>query len=303
VSDRDAFLAAIHDAPDDDAPRLVFADWLEENGEPERAEFIRVQVEMRRERERHDRITPRLDELFLRQKEIFARPWGDVARGCGADAISHYSRGFPNYLRVTATQFVELGPNIGIWIGPQTRIGLYECAGMTNRLSNERSLRHVRFLVIGRGHEQSPHRDEDLEAFFASPHLANLRELEIRPPSRSFRDPPPQPLSARTAIAIASATSLTALERLDVSGIPIRGDGVAALARASHLVTLRTLTVGSAAMTRRAVESLRRSPYLTQLKCLEIVGGELAPETLTRLTEQFGPEVVQNRVNLRITRR
>lgn len=32
--------------PPDNSPRLVFADWLEENGEPERAEFIRVQVEI-----------------------------------------------------------------------------------------------------------------------------------------------------------------------------------------------------------------------------------------------------------------
>lgn len=39
------FTRAICSAPDDDTPRLVFADWLEENGEVERAEFIRVQCE------------------------------------------------------------------------------------------------------------------------------------------------------------------------------------------------------------------------------------------------------------------
>jgi uncharacterized protein (TIGR02996 family) len=38
----DAFLAAILAASGDDAPRLVFADWLEERGNP-RGEFIRVQ--------------------------------------------------------------------------------------------------------------------------------------------------------------------------------------------------------------------------------------------------------------------
>ena len=37
----DAFLAAIIESPDDDGPRLVYADWLEENGHPERAEFLR----------------------------------------------------------------------------------------------------------------------------------------------------------------------------------------------------------------------------------------------------------------------
>lgn len=41
-------LAGVLEAPDDDAPRLVLADWLDENGDPERAEFIRVQVAMAR---------------------------------------------------------------------------------------------------------------------------------------------------------------------------------------------------------------------------------------------------------------
>jgi uncharacterized protein (TIGR02996 family) len=34
-----ALLASVLAAPDDDLPRLVLADWLEENGQPERAEF------------------------------------------------------------------------------------------------------------------------------------------------------------------------------------------------------------------------------------------------------------------------
>jgi uncharacterized protein (TIGR02996 family) len=41
-----ALLAAIRAAPDDDAPRLVYADSLDEYGQPERAEFIRVQIEL-----------------------------------------------------------------------------------------------------------------------------------------------------------------------------------------------------------------------------------------------------------------
>jgi uncharacterized protein (TIGR02996 family) len=43
MTDRAAFLAAIAAAPADDLPRLVFADWLDEHGEPDRAEFIRLQ--------------------------------------------------------------------------------------------------------------------------------------------------------------------------------------------------------------------------------------------------------------------
>ena len=43
-----ALLAAINAKPDDDTVRVVYADFLEENGESERAEFIRLQVELAR---------------------------------------------------------------------------------------------------------------------------------------------------------------------------------------------------------------------------------------------------------------
>jgi uncharacterized protein (TIGR02996 family) len=42
----ECLLAAVLDRPEDDAPRLAYADWLDEHGEPERGEFIRVQVEL-----------------------------------------------------------------------------------------------------------------------------------------------------------------------------------------------------------------------------------------------------------------
>src|SRR5215203_267031 len=48
MSDAAALLATIRAAPADDAPRLVYADWLDEHGHPDRAEFIRVQCELAR---------------------------------------------------------------------------------------------------------------------------------------------------------------------------------------------------------------------------------------------------------------
>src|SRR6476660_6786094 len=41
---RDALVRAIIENPLDDAPRLVYADWLDEHGDPGRAEFIRLTV-------------------------------------------------------------------------------------------------------------------------------------------------------------------------------------------------------------------------------------------------------------------
>lgn len=50
MNDEAALLAAILANRADDTPRLVYADWCDENGHPERAEFIRVQVELERQR-------------------------------------------------------------------------------------------------------------------------------------------------------------------------------------------------------------------------------------------------------------
>lgn len=49
MSDRAALLRHIIEHPDDDNARLVMADWFDENGEPERAEFVRLQVAIAQE--------------------------------------------------------------------------------------------------------------------------------------------------------------------------------------------------------------------------------------------------------------
>lgn len=48
MTTHDALIRAICAHPDDDTPRLIFADFLEESGEPERAAFVRAQVELAR---------------------------------------------------------------------------------------------------------------------------------------------------------------------------------------------------------------------------------------------------------------
>lgn len=45
LTDKQLLLKAICADPDNDLPRLVYADYLEENGQPERAAFIRLQIE------------------------------------------------------------------------------------------------------------------------------------------------------------------------------------------------------------------------------------------------------------------
>jgi len=89
---------------------------------------------------------------------------------------------------------------------------------------------------------------------------------------------------------------MNALKKLDLSGIPLTGDGVAALVRGSHLATLRTLLIRSGDLSPNGIHALLTSPHMTRLECLEIVGEAVAPETLLQLTERFGTDVVRNRV-------
>lgn len=55
LSQHEAFLRAIFDAPDDDTPRLVYADFLQEHGDEDRAAFIRWQCGRG---EKPERMTP-----------------------------------------------------------------------------------------------------------------------------------------------------------------------------------------------------------------------------------------------------
>lgn len=83
-----AFMAAIRDNPDDDTPRLVFADWCDDRGEPDRAEFIRGQVEIARA------LTPGVRKLadtvsaFVPPERVFeARHPGITALRARSDAL------------------------------------------------------------------------------------------------------------------------------------------------------------------------------------------------------------------------
>src|SRR5829696_3648603 len=73
MSERDLLLKAVCENPDDDTPRLVFADWLQEHDEEERAEFIRLQVRhaelLRHAVQDADGLARRARELWLQHGE------------------------------------------------------------------------------------------------------------------------------------------------------------------------------------------------------------------------------------------
>src|ERR1700721_2215611 len=58
MSETDSFLRAIVEDPEDMAVRLIYADWLDEHGDSEQAEFIRLQCELSSLQPCRHRINP-----------------------------------------------------------------------------------------------------------------------------------------------------------------------------------------------------------------------------------------------------
>jgi uncharacterized protein (TIGR02996 family) len=120
MSDKTALLRAIAAHPDEDTVRLVYADWLEESGQADRAAFIRGQIELARlpDDSRHRRtVAYRCRQLLDAHEEEWLEP---------RDAFSfdwNWSRGFVETFTTSppdlATQDAELfatNPFRRLWV-------------------------------------------------------------------------------------------------------------------------------------------------------------------------------------------
>src|SRR5262249_47609211 len=99
-----AFLDDILTHPEDDTPRLIYADWLHDHGDPDRAEFIRLQIE----RASLDEDDLRQDDLARRERRLLACHTGwvnDLPRWARQGVT--FRRGFPHGVWVTEHQFMK----------------------------------------------------------------------------------------------------------------------------------------------------------------------------------------------------
>jgi uncharacterized protein (TIGR02996 family) len=104
-----AFLEAVIARPEDDAPRLAYADWLEENDGPARAEFIRLQCA----RARLPWWEPRARLLEARAGKLLAargEEWAAPVRGLVARW--GFRRGFVEEVTLPAAAFAERGAEV-----------------------------------------------------------------------------------------------------------------------------------------------------------------------------------------------
>src|SRR5262245_57057162 len=102
----DYLLAAIRQQPGDDLARMAHADWLEENGDPDRAHFIRLQLQLDQQATR----SPRAGELTAEVEGILAE---HESRWLGewADLLVNWSfrRGFLDSVTIEPKVFLTRG--------------------------------------------------------------------------------------------------------------------------------------------------------------------------------------------------
>lgn len=240
-----AFIQSIREAPRDDAPRLIFADWLEEHGQSDRAEFIRVQCRLARIKE----AGPEQSVLSARAEELLRKNWSEWVGSLRAivgpwhnrygegwmrekyhsDGLQRFQRGFVDVLALDAVDFLR----------------------QTEQLKRLVPLRELRLWGAGR----------------CADHLANEPELAGLS-ILSFTDYYQAPLTAGGAAALARSPYLNSLSALYLGGNSLGDDGVEALARAPWLTHVNVLDLSDNGLSDRALRSLAESPYLVNLRTL-----------------------------------
>ena len=299
MSDRDALFAAILANPDDDTPRLILADWLDEHGnkaDREQARFIRLECDLAR----RDPFAPapqpeakEADKLELK----YYKQWG-----AGLDKLvlmTRFRRGFVEEVTMYSKRFVAEG----------------------SRLFEEQPVRAVKFadMTSGRGAAPldelfacpllarlhtvhfvgAPVNDDFAGHLTRSPHLAGIRRLRLQ---RSGISPEglvsimeSKGLPALTELdlsdnvvidsehlaALSKSRALSRLEVLDLSGTSVGAEGAGALARSEYSANLKVLRIGynldgtHTPLRGPGAEVLAESPHLRGLKELVLQGQEL----------------------------
>ena len=172
--DESALLQSVIDDPDADAPRLVFADFLDDRagpGDADRAEFIRVSIEAEPLLDASPRAVELRDRAdFLLQSN--AARWQPRSIPAADGVAFYYRRGFIEQVTLPATRFFAQ-PNAVFGVGPVRSLRL-ACRGRVSALAVSQcaQLSKLRALELSGDLD-----DSCLEQVAQSPHLRDLVEL------------------------------------------------------------------------------------------------------------------------------
>jgi uncharacterized protein (TIGR02996 family) len=315
-------LKDIIENPDDDTPRLRYADWLEGHGQPERADLIRVQVALAS----MSLSNPPPDQLarycLLRRPnsnllDQHGDAWAAPFTGPGVREV-HFNRGFVEKIEATATAFVRRGP---AWAAatPLCEVKLTEVAGKGARqLAACPHLAGIRRLTLF----DTRLGDADVVALVASPYLTSLTELYIGGSSFQYRQFTMVGDDGLVALATSpfftQLTSLTVystdsdgsigpagtaslagapvgskLRRLDLRNTRIADPDAIALAGAAGLQGLEQLSIESGRIGTAGLVALLRSPHFRNLSGASFTANRVTPEVMHTLAEADLPPTLQ----------
>ena len=253
----DALFQTILAEPDDDAPRLVYADWLEEHGDPARAEFIRLQCEWAALPEGH----PQQAKLIRRWRDLLEprhAAWQKVLPEWLRKETVGFRRGFPDHVNFPATEFLARFEEAWQY-APVQFVKMSDAAAHVEELAASPLLARLRGLDLS--HANPALGVAALEALLNSPHLTGLVRLELQG-NRLGHD---------AAAVLAAAPNLRGLKRLRLSfGNSIGEIGARLLAASPHLRNLEELGLYGNEIGNAGVRALALSPILANVTALEL---------------------------------
>jgi uncharacterized protein (TIGR02996 family) len=171
-----AFLQDVIAHPNDDAPRLVFADWLDERGESARAEFIRLQCERARLPLEDEKQSP----LQARELRLLAAHSTSWRSGHPLLHRGRFRRGFIEFVQASAKELLEQGSEL-FTLAPIRDVCLTDLgqeAGAGARLASFAGWERIETLRIN-DFLGEPNPLEESLALLLSPHLHRLRSLTL----------------------------------------------------------------------------------------------------------------------------
>ncbi len=286
----DGLLAAVIADPDADLPRLVMADWYDENGQPERAQFIRLQIELARGvrgKAKRAAMEARAGELLAAHGEAWAAPLAELHEEWW-DESCEFRRGFIERIATTGEVVEESGGRLfaltplrelRLW-DEEEYDGLAKCkhllrlhtldltgSGLTSSYGSA-TLFRSRYLaslttLIACGQDDNAHLDAiGVRTIAASKHLAGLARLDL---GHNWFGP-------SGVVALVQRNNLAGLERLGLSGVGVEDAGALALARTPWLARLTELDLSHNGIGEVGCRALAESPHLAGLRMFDMRG-------------------------------
>jgi uncharacterized protein (TIGR02996 family) len=222
-----ALYAAVCAVPWDDLARLAYADWLEENGDADRALFIRSQIELFGLTSGHPRVT----ELHARLgplHEKYALGWqGRLPALPGVRWLDSALRGFPFHATVLHPKAFREQADRLFAAAPVQSLAVHRLTPRTVReVAASAYLSRLSSLTLtGRLG------DEGVTALLASPHLHRLENLTLRGNRTTDEG----------AAALAAADTIPNVTWLDLDDNDVGDAGALALAASPRLRKVKHL--------------------------------------------------------------